>query len=563
MRARIPCCGRPASRALKLFRPLLCASFVTLCAGAAAGDPGQLAARVVILANSDDPDSLRIARHYARVRAVPAENIIALPLPPAETITWREFVATLWQPLLDELVRSRWIDAIPMELTDAIGRRKYAPQGHRIAALVVCRGVPLRIAHEAALFSEVPPLTGRGEFRTNAGAVDAELSLLAVPNYPINAFVPNPLFRNDRSTSADLAQVVKVARLDGPAPAQVMALIDRAVAAERAGLLGRAYVDLANRDPVGDGWLDSVAQQLAALGFELTVDREPATFPATARMDAPALYFGWYAGDLNGPFALPGFRFPPGAIALHIHSYSAHTLRSPTTGWAGPLVARGVTATVGNVHEPYLQFTHQPHLFLRALARGDMLVDAAYFSLQALSWQAVLIGDPLYRPFARSLDEQLAGGTGTSSLLRGYAVLRRMGELDAAGRRTDATALAIAAQRETPNLALALELANRFREAGDRGAAARTLGFVSLLREFPTEQWALAREAARLLESCGRPESAVQVWRTLLAIGTIPPEIRIPWLRDAQEAAAAARETEQMLSWGREYDALAAHPRTK
>jgi hypothetical protein len=30
--------------------------------------------------------------------------MIALPLSTAETITWREFVTTLWQPLQDELV---------------------------------------------------------------------------------------------------------------------------------------------------------------------------------------------------------------------------------------------------------------------------------------------------------------------------------------------------------------------------------------------------------------------------------------------------------------------------
>ena len=34
----------------------------------------DLAARVIILANSDDPDSLRIARHYAEVRRVPSSR---------------------------------------------------------------------------------------------------------------------------------------------------------------------------------------------------------------------------------------------------------------------------------------------------------------------------------------------------------------------------------------------------------------------------------------------------------------------------------------------------------
>lgn len=53
------------------------------------------AALVLILANRDDPDSLRIARHYAEVRQVPAENVTALKMPSDETIAWRAAHAEL------------------------------------------------------------------------------------------------------------------------------------------------------------------------------------------------------------------------------------------------------------------------------------------------------------------------------------------------------------------------------------------------------------------------------------------------------------------------------------
>ena len=59
-----------------------------------------------------------------------------------------------------------------------------------------------------------------------------------------------------------------------------------------------------------------------------------------------------------------------GAVALHIHSFSAPTLRSDSAGWCGPFVARGVTATVGNVFEPYLDLTHRPNLLLQACRRS-------------------------------------------------------------------------------------------------------------------------------------------------------------------------------------------------
>ncbi|HVS53562.1 MAG TPA: TIGR03790 family protein [Opitutaceae bacterium] len=516
----------------------------------------NLAARVVLLANSDDPDSLRIARHYAEVRGVPAANIIALKLPLAETISWREFVATLWEPLLERLVREKWIDAIPMTTIDVVGRHKYAVHDTRIAALVTCRGVPLKIAHDPDLAAESLPFTSRREFRTNAGAVDSELSMLAFPNYPINAFVPNPLFQNEHPAPFEFVPIVKVSRLDGPTADDALALVDRAVEAERNGLLGRAYVDIARRDEVGDAWLEGVARQLAALDFDTDVDRAPATIPASARFDAPALYFGWYTGDLDGPMALPGFRFPPGAIALHIHSFSASTLRTSNRGWVGPLVARGVTATVGNVYEPYLEFTHRPDLLLRALTRGATFVDAAYFSLQVLSWQAIVIGDPLYRPFAVPLEEQLKNLPRLPPRLAAYAVLRRMHELDEAHETTEATALAISAQRQAPSLALGVALARRLRAGGDDAGAANALGFVPLLQSFRADEWALAREAVLLLEACGRPARAVDGWRALLAERNLPGELRRAWLREANKTALAANDFEQARAWEKEADAL-------
>ena len=535
---------------------LLAAVVIAFGPAVARGAEENLAARVVLLANSDDPDSLRIARHYAEVRGVPPGNIIALKLPLTESITWREFVVTLWEPLLDELLRAKWVDAIPMALTDAVGRRKFAVYSHRMAALVTCRGVPLKIEHDASLYT-ASPFTQKAEFRTNAGAVDSELSLLAHPNYPINAFVPNPLFQNETPGMLDRLQIVKVSRLDGPTVEDALGLVDRAVAAERTGLLGRAYVDIGGIHAVGDRWLEAVATQLDSLGFAPAVDRAPTTMPATARCDAPVLYFGWYAGSLNGPFALPGFRFPPGAIALHIHSYSASTLRSSTSGWTGPLVARGVTATVGNVFEPYLELTHRPNLFLRALARGATLVDAAYFALPELSWQAILIGDPLYRPFAVSLDAQLKDLARLPPRFASYAVLRRLNELDDSDRQDDALALARSAQREVPSLALGVALAGLLQEAGDNDSAASALGFIALLTTIPADEWALAREAALQLERLGRPARALELWRTLFASAALPLELRGAWLGEASAAARAANDDGQAGAWDSALAALA------
>ena len=276
---------------------------------------------------------------------------------------------------------------------------------------------------------------------------------------------------------------------------------------------------------------------------------------AAARCDAPALYFGWYSGNAEGPFTLPGFSFPPGAIALHIHSYSAATLRSATAGWCGPLLAHGVTATMGNVFEPYLHLTHRPDLFMRSLARGATLVDAAYFALPVLSWQAVLIGDPLYRPFAVPLDTQLKNLGPTGAEYAGYAALRKMRLLAAADRTNEVDVFARQVLHEMPRLPVGLALAQRRREAGDNEGVAHALNFLPLLKTFRTDEWAVAREAAQLLAAIGRPARAVEAWRVLL-LAPLPRELRTPWLREAIAAANAADDKIQAGVWETESEAL-------
>ena len=99
-------------------------------------------------------------------------------------------------------------------------------------------------------------------------------------------------------------------------------------------------------------------------------------------------------------------------------------------------------------------------LLLRALVRGATLVDAAYYALPALSWQCVVVGDPLYRPFAVPFDEQWKKLRSLPPRLAGYAALRRAHQLDALNHRDEATALLRDAQRDVPCLALGVALAN-------------------------------------------------------------------------------------------------------
>jgi hypothetical protein len=116
-------------------------------------------------------------------------------------------------------------------------------------------------------------------------------------------------------------------------------------------------------------------------------------------MHDAALYFGWYAEHADGPFLHPAFRFRRGAVACHIHSFSASTIRSDRQNWCGPLLARGACGVLGNVFEPYLPLTAALDTFTERLLAGYTLAEAAWMSTRGLSWMSIVLGDPLYRPF--------------------------------------------------------------------------------------------------------------------------------------------------------------------
>jgi hypothetical protein len=113
------------------------------------------------------------------------------------------------------------------------------------------------------------------------------------------------------------------------------------------------------------------------------------------------LYYGWHADHAKGAVASPAFRFQPGAIACHLHPLSAASLRDPSKHWCAPLLERGAAATLGNVWEQHLTLTVHFDLLNARLLEGFTLGEAAWSATPGLSWMNVVIGDPLYRPFAR------------------------------------------------------------------------------------------------------------------------------------------------------------------
>ena len=173
-----------------------------------------------------------------------------------------------------------------------------------------------------------------------------------------------------------------------------------------------------------------------------------------------AVYAGWYASDVAGPFRREDFRFRRGAVAYHIHSWSAASLRTRTSYWVGPLLAKGAAVTMGNVYEPYLQYTPHVDVFFKRLLAGAPFLEAAYASQPVLSWQTTFEGDPLYQPFALSLDDQIARLEVDKNPDVAWAYVRKANLLLALGQTAEAEEFCRAKAKGFPSVVLDEKLAD-------------------------------------------------------------------------------------------------------
>jgi len=270
------------------------------------------------------------------------------------------------------------------------------------------------------------------ELRRNEAAVDSEIACLPImdQNFQLTGPYVNPFYGCTNASRLNPTNgLLLVTRLDGPTPAIARNLVDKAIQAETDGLWGRAYFDLrglTGGDYLrGDVIIREAAESCRRFGFETVVDTNAATFPVSFPMSQIAFYAGWYDEHVSGPFTRPAVEFMPGAVAYHLHSFSAATLRSRDRQWVGPLLAKGVTATMGCVAEPFLTGTPDIGVFTdRFLYLSFSFGEAAYAAQPVLSWQTTIVGDPLYRPFARNAREQHADLERRHSKLLEWSYLR-------------------------------------------------------------------------------------------------------------------------------------------
>ncbi len=343
----------------------------------------QSGANILLIVNQNSPDSKAIVEYYARRRSVPAQNHCSIRAVTAETIDRRVYDEQIAKPVRDCLVKGG--------LTESI------------LYLVTTLGVPLRI-------------DGDGGRMTEMAAVDSELTLLysQIKGATINLAGPlrNPFFEaGEAKFEHPRFPMYLVTRLAAYDRAGVFRLIDQALRAENRG---KFVIDLMNpRDTTqGNGWLSAAAKQLPANRVVLETS-ERVLYDQT---DVIA-YASWGSNDPERRGRFLHFRWLPGAIMTEYVSTNARTFTRPPDSWdigtswtdskqhwfkspqsmVADYLQEGATGAGGHVYEPYLTSCPRPDILLPAYFRGRNLAEAFYLSIPALSWQNIVVGDPLCR----------------------------------------------------------------------------------------------------------------------------------------------------------------------
>jgi uncharacterized protein (TIGR03790 family) len=381
---------------------------------------------ILVIANRQISASEQIAEYYCEKRKIPKKNIIYLAMGynPREGLSRDEYERSLALPIRRELQRRFPGDirclvttyGIPIkvgsrgllpgmegklnELKRLLSQEKQrleqleeapAPDSNQVS--IEKKQINQKITQ---MQLEIDRISGK---ETNA-SVDSELSMVLFRPYDLYRWQPNML----RGDVPGLGfRTLMVSRLDGPNYEIIKGLIDKALKAEKTGLKGIAYIDsrgIVKKDLYG--YFDQSLRDLGA--FIRSSTKMPIKAEQTGQHFQPgscpqtAVYCGWYSAKKY----VDAFDFVDGAVGFHIASFEAQQLRDPhSSTWCAAMLADGITATLGAVDEPYLHTFPQPKAFFEELFKGGCLVEAYYYSKPFNSWQFVLIGDPLYRPFKK------------------------------------------------------------------------------------------------------------------------------------------------------------------
>lgn len=339
-------------------------------------------ANVLIVVNENSSLSREIGEYYARRRGIPAANVCRIRTSTKETIDRATYNGEIAGPVAACLRKGQLVESV--------------------LYIVTTMDVPLRVSKTS----------GDGMTVDNA-AVDSELTLLYADirsghPHTTAGSLPSPFFgKRDAKFSHPQFPMFLVTRLAAYDFDGVKGMIDRGMQAQNRG---KFVIDLRSTgDEQGDDWLRNAA---------ILLPKERTVFDQSTKVlyDQSDVigYASFGSNDKNRHKRFLGFHWLPGAIMTEYVSSNARTFARPPDNWnlsdwnspklwfagspqsmTADYILEGASGASGHVDEPYLVMTPRPDFVLPAYYHGRNLAESYYLGIRGLSWQNVVIGDPL------------------------------------------------------------------------------------------------------------------------------------------------------------------------
>ena len=367
---------------------------------------------VLVVYNERKRGAEDLALYYMEQRAIPEQNILEVSMPLKEVVDRRRYNEQLRELVLEKLMEPELKDISTIVLTYGVPLKVLPPKlgDEEQDTLDILKKERKNLDKEDIEFKKksnslkkkIDLLSGTNK----KASVDSELSLVKAGEYPLESWIPNPYFPNFQHQKGVMSKddVLLVARIDGPDIETAYRIIDDSIAVEKTGLKGIGYFDARWKMPKkeklsGYALYDASihkAADVVSKRMKVVIDEKGELFPENSAPET-ALYCGWYS---YGKY-IDSFTWVRGAIGYHIASAECSTLKNKkSTVWCLRMLQEGVAATIGPVYEPYVQGFPLPEIFFTILTDGAFDLGESYLLSQPfLSWQMVLVGDPLYKPF--------------------------------------------------------------------------------------------------------------------------------------------------------------------